>query len=487
MHQNKDIEKLSELHDFFTSGEKVSNTFIDILKAFNSRGITCMLNSIKKRGYVAGELLYVLLLLPFAGVSSVRALLYSGLAQLSQAQKDAYYRLKNLETINWRKLLWLIAKRFRQLSEEKGKPEGVRCLILDDSLLMKTSRFTEGISKVFDHVTKRYLWGYKLLLLGWWDGKSFLPLDFTLHREKGSNKKKPYGMSKRQKKAQYSKNRVKNTPGAKRKKELDDSKIKQAIKMLCRAVKHGFVPNYVLTDSWFFCFELLQCVRNHKQGSIQLIAMAKMGIAKYEYKGKLCRPAELKHLLKGNKKRCRKLKATYIECRACYQGIPLKLFFVRYAGQKSWKLITTTDLSLSFIRMMEIYSIRWSIEVFFRDAKQHLQLGKSQSRDLDAQIADATITMIRYTLLSLCKRFSDYETLGQLFEAQGKQLLELTMAERIWGLILKLVDEICQVLEISPEQLLEKLLLNSKNQIRLEKLLTLWLNTENDNEHKKAA
>ena len=487
MHPHKNIEKLSELKDFFTSSEKVSDTFIDMLKAFSCGSVSRMLNTIKKRGYVAGELLSVLLMLPFAGVSSVRALFFSGLVQLSQAQKDAYYRLKNMETINWRKLLWLVAKRFRQLTEEKGKSEGTRCLILDDSLLLKTSRFTEGISKVFDHVTKRYLWGFKLLLLGWWDGKSFLTLDFSLHREKGRNKKKPFGMSKRQKNEQFNKKREKNTPGAKRKRELDTSKIKQAIRMLCRAVKYGFVADYVLTDSWFFCFELLQCVRNLKKGAVHLIAMARMGIAKYEYEGKLYSPAELKQCLKGNKKRCRKLKAHYIECLVCYQGMPVKLFFVRYSGQAKWKLMVTTDSSLSFIRMMEIYSIRWSIEVFFKEAKQHLLLGKSQSRDLDAQITDATIAMIRYMLLGLCKRFSDYETFGQLFEAHSKQLLELTMAERIWGLMLELAREICEVLEISPEQLLRKLLGNNNKQTRLEKLLYLWLNAEKDDEIKKAA
>ena len=39
---------------------------------------------------------------------------------------------------------------------------------------------------------------------------------------------------------------------------------------------------------------------------------------------------------------------------------------------------------------MEIYSIRWTIEVFFREAKQQLGLGKCKSRDFDAQIASIT-------------------------------------------------------------------------------------------------
>ncbi len=487
MLQNKDIKKIEELNDFFTSDEKVGDTFIDMLKVFRCSALTRFLNEIKKRGYSSGELLSVLLLLPFIGVNSVRAMLYSGLAYFTEAEKDAYYRLKNKVTIKWRQLLWIVVRRFKQLVKEKGESSGPQCLILDDSLLMKTTRFTEGISKVFDHVTRLHVWGYKLLLLGWWDGKSFLPLDFSFHREKGRNKKKPFGMNKTQKKEQYSKKREKNSPGNKRKKELDTSKIKQAIKLLRRAFKHGFISDYILTDSWFFCLELLQMVQKFEKATVHLIAMAKMGIAKYEYNGIFYSPLELKQHLRGRKKRSRKLKATYIECYACYQGLPVKMFFTRYMGQKRWRLIVTTDLSLSFIRTMEIYSIRWSIEVFFKEAKQYLNLGKSQSQDFDAQIADATIAMVQYIVLSLSKRFYRYESIGQLFKNYSNQMLELTIAERIWGLILELIHEICDVLEISPEYLLEKLLRNNNKQARLEKMLSMWLNKENDDAIKKAA
>lgn len=487
MHPDKDIKKLSELKDFFTKDEKVSDTIFDMLKIFQRAPIHHFLKSIKQRGYAAGTLLHVLLLMPFNAVCSIRALYQSELAHMSQAQKDAYYRLKNLQTIDWRKLLYLVAKRYREVVKDKAEQSGVRCLIVDDSFLSKTTRFTEGVSKVFDHVTRRFLWGFKLLLLGYWDGKSFIPLDFSLHREKGNNKKKPWGMTKRQKQQQYSKKSEKGTAGANRKNELDTSKIKQAIKQIRRAVWHGFMTDYVLADSWFFCLELIKCVRKLKKGTINLIAMAKMGKANYEYGGQSYTAKQLKQNLIGKKKRCRKLRATYIECIVSYQGNAVKLFLVRYSGQMNWQVLVSTDLSLSFIRTMEIYSIRWSIEVFFKEAKQHLQLGKSQSQDFDAQIADATIAMIQYTLLATCKRFSDYESFGELFKAQSRQMTALTLAERIWELILALVQQICDVLEINPELLLEKLLQNSDKQDKLERLLARLLTEQNTEEWGKAA
>jgi hypothetical protein len=486
MHQNKGIEKLAELRDFFTSGEKASDTLIDMLKVTSNSPLTTFLNRIKKRGVYSGDLLSLLLIFPFAGISSVRSLFFSGLSQISPAKKDAYYRFKNNSSINWRTLLRIIAKRILKIVNERGENTGIKCLILDDTLLMKTSRFSEGVSKIYDHAKHGFFWGYRLLQIGLWDGKSFIPLDFTLHREKGSNKKKPFGMTITQKREQFKKKRDNKSEGAKRKKELDKKKTKMAIQMLGRAVKNGFKAEYVLADSWFFNSELLRFVREIGNGSTHLISMAKFGKTKYVHKGKLINSKELKHSLRGSQKRCRRLKAHYIDCQVEYKEIPIKLFFVRYSGQTGWKIITTSELTANFIKTLEIYSIRWSIEVFFKEAKQHLQLGKSQSRDFDAQIADITITLIQYLLLVLCKRFNSYETIGQIFEKESRQLLELTIAEKIWGLMLELVKEICEVMEVSVETLVEKLVDESSG-AKVERLLSRLLGVTETEALKTAA
>ena len=59
------------------------------------------------------------------------------------------------------------------------------CFIIDDTVLEKSGVRMEGISRVFDHVKGRCVLGYKLLLCAFFDGKTTIPFDFSLHQEKG--------------------------------------------------------------------------------------------------------------------------------------------------------------------------------------------------------------------------------------------------------------------------------------------------------------
>ncbi len=64
-----------------------------------------------------------------------------------------------------------------------------------------------------------------------------------------------------------------------------------------------------------------------------------------------------------------------------YNETPVVLYFVKKGKKGNWKTLLNTDLSSNFNKTMEIYQIRWSIEVFFKECKQSLRLGKSQSTD----------------------------------------------------------------------------------------------------------
>lgn len=71
--------------------------------------------------------------------------------------------------------------------------------------------------------------------------------------------------------------------------------------------------------------------------------------------------------------------------------------------------------------------LRWSIEVFFKEAKQLLNLGGCQSNDFDAHIANTTISMIAYILLSFRYRYEHYESMGELFRVMNAECLHQTL------------------------------------------------------------
>jgi hypothetical protein len=84
----------------------------------------------------------------------------------------------------------------------------------------------------------------------------------------------------------------------------------------------------------------------------------------------------------------------------------------------------------------------------FKDSKQFLCLGKCQSQDFDAQIASTTVSMIQYNFLCMARRFRDYESLGGIFRNSNAETLQLTVAQKIWQLILETISEIAQILDI---------------------------------------
>ena len=171
----------------------------------------------------------------------------------------------------------------------------------------------------------------------------------------------------------------------------------------------------------------------------------------YRYHGNTVAQALLAILKQaGNAKRCRKINTRYFEVVVHYDDIgDVKLYVCRFPYQKQWRVFLSTDTSLSFVAMMEIYATRWTIEVFFKEMKQQLRLGQCKSRDFDAQIAHVTTCCILYTFLAYFRRMHAYAPLGALFESMAAELVEKNLAERLWALF----EELLQVVITSIAEL----------------------------------
>ena len=461
MLRHKDTVILSEIKDFFTTSEKAIETILSFMSSltFSDKqfGFTQGVN-FRYQNYCK---LVLLLLFPFFDIQDASHYYESALFKYIRCGKDIFYRFINNSMIDWRKFAYSLNMQLIRKVEKQSTiniESTPRCIIVDDTDLSKTGRHFEFIGKIFSHVTHSSKLGYKALFMGYHDGKSFFSLDFSFHGEKGKNEKKLFGLTPTQSKERFSKKRDNSSPGKQRVEQYFGSKIESTICMLRLAISKGVRFDYLLVDSWFTCHELVKFVVTRRIGC-HFLGMIKMGKTRYKVFDKNLTSKEIVECLRRTKKtkRSKLLGYYYGEILVDFKGIEVKLYFCKASKKGKWNGIMTTNTKLTFEQAYKIYSTRWSIEVFFKECKQNLSLGKCQSQDFDAQIAATTLCMIQYNLLSVAKRFSNYETLGELFRATQKDSLQLCISEKIWVIIIELVSHLSEILNLDSETLMESL------------------------------
>ena len=199
----------------------INNIICETLKKFKLKLLLQESGIKKEEGFSAVDILTLLLMLPLMFLKNVHQLYKSEYGKKAAMQKDTLYRFKNNEWFSWRSLLYRVAKTFKKLVNPENKPHsGVSVFIVDDTTDQRTGYKIENISYVFDHVLRKTVYGFKILVLSFFDGISNIPLDFTVHTETKLGRKKA--------KAQYKKEVDPKSPGGKRRKETKTSKIDQA-------------------------------------------------------------------------------------------------------------------------------------------------------------------------------------------------------------------------------------------------------------------
>ena len=85
---------------------------------------------------------------------------------------NTLYRTLNNPRIDWRKMLLSFSLQFTRIVKNETQMDEslTRCLAVDYSLLKKRGKTIEGISPVNNHVKGGFTFGFKLLLLGFFDG-----------------------------------------------------------------------------------------------------------------------------------------------------------------------------------------------------------------------------------------------------------------------------------------------------------------------------
>ena len=460
------INSLSEISNSYSNPEVVCNSVSTILRRLN---ITKALSSGKgfQRNGRSVSLLYILIIMRLLkGNHSIHSFWRNNFFNFIESGKNGFYRFLNRPLTNWRQVLTYVSVKYRQTVEENtvSTPKTEACFIIDDTLIEKTGLKMEGISKVFDHNRNTCVLGYKMLVLGYNDGISTQACDFSLHRE---NSKNNWGLNKRELKKHREGIHDSKDPDHKRLGELDINKLKSSLLMLKRAIGNKFKAKYLLADSWFSSAEFIKDVKKISKGSVDYLGIGHKDAARYKINGVGWTPRQIiERYSRVSKRKNKKYNSEYFYVSCLIHDYHVKLIFIRNINGKEWSFIITTDMKISFEKAYELYQVRWTIEVLFKECKQYFKLGKCQSEHFNEQIEDCTIVLITHTLVSLENRFSNYETLGGLFVDIADQLTLMTLWQRIINLIVKIMKAISVLISEPIFELTRRLIVNNHGELK---------------------
>ena len=232
--------------------------------------------------------------------------------------KDTVYRFMKMIQINWIRFTTILSARIiRDAIFPLDSEERANVFIIDDSMFERNrSKKAELLAKVYDHAKHKYLFGFRMLTLGWSDGSSFLPVNSILLSTENR------------------KNRIneatevdKRTVGYKRRK-LSLEKGTQAMLTLLDAAKKAAIPaKYVLFDSWFSSPRTLHAVKSMGYDVIGMVKKTPKMF--FRYNGEDMPLTSIYNKNKKRRGRSRYLLSVMVDVVKDGEIIPAKVVYVR--------------------------------------------------------------------------------------------------------------------------------------------------------------
>ena len=363
--------------------------------------------------------------------------------------KNTCYRFLNSVKTNWFRFTTLLSAAvandfMRGLTGEARKD----VFIIDDTLYARSGcKKTEMVARVFDHTEMKFRKGFRMLTLGWSDGNSFVPINFSL-----------LSSSKEQNQLGIMDTGDGRTIAGKRRRMALHKTTDVMIELLEAAIKAGHQAKYVMFDTWFANPHQIVTI---KDMGLDTIAMVKKSSKiKYDFEGARL---NVKQIFNQSKKRrgCSRYLVSVNVMVGKDDGtgehpIPAKVVYVRNrSNRKDWIALLSTDTDLSEEEIIRIYGKCWDIEVFFKTCKSYLRLQKEcQSLSYDAITAHVSIVMVRYMILSVFQRQDeDHRALGELFFVMLTELEDITFHQSMMVLVEAMFQTAKAVFHVTDEQL----------------------------------
>jgi hypothetical protein len=313
---------------------------------------------------------------------------------------------------------------------------------VDDTSKARAGRKVQGSSCYFDHTQGRHLKGHQVLQFGIAGEKGFLPIEAQLVMGQKAAIDKPNDKPFRDQRSSAARDM---------RRAKEQTKHQLFRDMLRRAIRAGFVAAYVLADAWFGCKEnILCCLENELTGIFQM----KRGKLAYKYKGQSYTASQLYTLVHRQMKpinRHARYKTASLVVKinlATDDKQPdnwhdVRLVFsapVRVSSADTWVVFLCTDVTLSDAKILEVYALRWSIEVYFKEIKQNLGFLKEQSQRYELAYASVHLAAMRYLLLFEAMLRTGQLSYGEIRDRETGRLQTLTYATLLWQLFRAIIE-----------------------------------------------
>jgi SRSO17 transposase len=425
--------------DFLSAkGILIDNVFASLWRETGMKTLLSRAGFNKRSGTPMHEVIYGLMLWIWLKKESIGMFAREGLQ--GAMGKDVFYDTMNREDLNWRNLHGHTAAKTLQTFKAPGK----KAFVVDDTVAQRFGKKMPGISSHFDHTSGRHMMGQQVLTLGLSCDEGFVPLDSELFisQTKAIELHEPFkegrsAVAKRYKTAQQG------------------TKPEMVKSMVNRALHAGIWADYLLADAWFGSKAM---IRLTQEAALVPVLRMKKNQMKYRMsesvRGKAAtQELNVQSLYKRSVRKAwqpiygQKYQAKVVdvelnlaETKEPEQWAKVRLLFVRgnagdtqqTVGKHDWAVFLTTDTALSETEILELYSMRWAIEVYFKEAKQHLGFLKEQSNHYAAYIASIHLTAIRFCLLVIAKQTQGADSIAGVRQAMCSNSTDISFAGKLW-------------------------------------------------------
>ncbi len=279
-------------------------------------------------------------------------------------------------------------------NETRSSARGV--LIVDDTSVEK--EMPEAY-KYYDHVDHCYKTGFVLVTLGYADHKTSYPVDVEHYVPQ----------------------------------EVDAVNFRTKIEMAKELIKRNQERvrfRFVVYDSWYLCEEMHIFVRSLRKHWISRLKSDRLVL----HKGRYLPLAEYAALVKDKAKEVagKQVYAHSVKLKSIGDRVKLVVIY----EDKETYFLASSLVSMKAEGVIRHYSLRFLIDVFHRDAKQHLGLAEWKVRNTEGAKRHWHLLMLAYTLLRLDAASNclmrNITTMGKSIARQVRLYGFLALMELVW-------------------------------------------------------